>query len=264
MAPSRLSERVIIVGGGTFGTTTAYYLAKKGYTDVIVLDRFPVPSLEAAGTDINKVVRTEYPDPLYTKMASDSRDLWRDPNGLFSGLYNPSGWIIGASQRSLPFIESSIKSANTLGVKPPLPVSVQEVHQKWPELSGDFAGWKAFWSSAAAWVNAKEAIIRMAREAMNGGVKYISGDAGFAKQLLFDEDSMCIGVQCADGTAYFGSKTVLAAGAAAGSLLDLKGQIVAKGHTIGHIQLTREEVEKYKNMPIIDHLEGGKDFLFSV
>ncbi|OKL58134.1 hypothetical protein UA08_06584 [Talaromyces atroroseus] len=254
---SSLSEPVIIIGGGTFGTTTAFYLAKKGYTSVTVLDRFPVPSLEAAGVDINKVVRTEYPDALYTKMATDARDLWRDPNGLFSGLYHPSGWIIGASKRSLPFVEASIRSAESLGVEPARELTTEEIRQRWPVLNGDLPGWKSFWSSGAAWVNAKEGIFRMARKAINSGVKYISGDAGYAKQLLFDENATCVGVKCADGSTYFGRKIVLAAGAAAGSLLDLQGQIVAKGHTVGHIQLSPEEVGKYKDMPIIDHLEGG-------
>lgn len=255
---SSLSEPVIVIGGGTFGTSTAFYLAKKGYTNVTVLDRFPLPSFEAAGNDINKVVRTEYPEPLYTKLACDARELWSDPNGLFAGLYNPSGWIIGAGEKSEAFVNGSIKSAKAMGVDPPRLVSTEEIHKKWPEMNGDFKGWRSYWSPNAAWVNARQGIIRMAEEAMKSGVKYISGDAGYAKKLLYDEKGTCLGVKTADGTTYFASQVVLAAGAAAGSLLDLENQIIAQGHTIGHIQLTPDEVEKYKNMPIIDHLEGGE------
>lgn len=262
MANVSLSEPIIIVGGGTFGTTTAFHLAKKGYTNVTVLDRFPVPSLEAAGNDINKVVRTEYPDPLYTKLVTDAKNIWSDPNGLLSGLYHPSGWIIAASDRSMPFIEASIQSAKTVGTEPPKLVSTEEVHKKWPMLNGDLPGWQSYCGSSGAWVNAREGITRMARKAINSGVRYITGDGGYVKQLLFDADSTCVGVRCIDGSTYYGKKIVVAAGAAAGSLLDLKGQIVAKGHTIGHIQLSPEEVEKYKDMPIIDHLEGGRLPLF--
>ncbi|EEA25439.1 sarcosine oxidase, putative [Talaromyces marneffei ATCC 18224] len=222
-----------------------------------LLDRFPVPSLEAAGNDINKVVRTEYPGPLYTKLATDAKNIWSDPNGLLAGLYHPSGGIIGASDRSMPFIQASIQSAKVVGTETPTLVSTEQVHQTWPMLNGDLPGWQPYWSSGGAWVNAREGITRMARKAMNSGVKYISGDAGYVKQLLFDADSTCIGVRCADGSTYYGKKIVVAAGAAAGSPLDLKGQIVAKGHTVGHIQLSPEEVKKYKDIPIIDHLEGG-------
>lgn len=47
--------KVLIVGAGCFGISTAYHLLKRGYTDVTVLDRSPVlPAPDAASTDINK------------------------------------------------------------------------------------------------------------------------------------------------------------------------------------------------------------------
>ncbi|KAL4810958.1 FAD dependent oxidoreductase [Aspergillus unguis] len=251
------SKSILIIGGGTFGTSTAYHLTQQGYTNITVLDRFPVPSLEAAGNDINKIVRTEYPEPLYTRLARDSREIWRDAAGLFAGLYHPSGWIIGATERSRPFVRASIESAESLGVEPPKLLSTDEVHARWPVMSGGFEGWECYWSGDAAWVNAREGIVRMAREAVKAGARYISGEKGYAKTLLYDEEGDCVGVRTADGTAYFADQIVVAAGAAAGSLLDLQGQIVAKGHSVGHIQLTKEEVQRYKDMPILDHLEGG-------
>ncbi|CBF75201.1 FAD-dependent oxidoreductase [Aspergillus nidulans FGSC A4] len=210
MVLSQLTQPIIVIGGGTFGTSTAYHLSIKGYTKVTVLDRFPIPSSEAAGNDINKVVRTEYPEPLCTKLASDARDIWRGPNGLFAALYHPSGWIIGATDRSTP-------SCLT-----------EEIHEKWPIMSGDLEGWKSFWSPNAAWVNAREGIVRMAQKAIDAGVSL------------------------------FGSKIILAAGAATGSSLDLENQIVAKGHVVGHIQLTPDEVDEFIDMPILDHMKEAR------
>lgn len=260
--PSSQQIQVIIIGGGTFGTTTAYHLSQTDYKKVVVLDRFKgTPSPEAAGTDINKVIRTEYPDQLYTKLASDARDIWKDPNGLFSGLYHESGWVIGASERSMPFVESSIVSAKKMGVEPVHTLSVDDVKNRWPRAFGNgrFDGWKLYYSPHAAWVNAREGMRRMARKSMDSNVvEYITGESGHVVQLLFNANSTCIGVKCIDGSTYFADKIVLAAGAAAAELLDLEGQIEANGHTVGHIQLTPEEVEKYKNMPIVDHLEGGE------
>lgn len=137
------------------------------------------------------------------------------------------------------------------------PIDTDEIHQHWPELNGHFPGWQSFWSDRAAWVESGEAIRRMATAAAEAGVSYVSGGAGHAVKLLFDKASRCIGVRCADGTCDFGDQILLSAGAAAGSLLDLNGQIVAKGHTIGHIRLTPEEIIKFRNLPILDHLEGG-------
>lgn len=49
------SSKIVIIGSGCFGISTALHLLRRGYTDVIVLDRSPVlPAPDAASTDINK------------------------------------------------------------------------------------------------------------------------------------------------------------------------------------------------------------------
>lgn len=71
------SESVIIVGAGCFGISTAYHLLQRGYTNVTVLDRSEkLPAPDAASTDINKIVRTSYPDVFYTQLARDAIQEW--------------------------------------------------------------------------------------------------------------------------------------------------------------------------------------------
>lgn len=55
-SPLKLSSSILIVGGGTWGVSTALHLARRGYVDVTVLDSYPVPSAISAGNDINKIV----------------------------------------------------------------------------------------------------------------------------------------------------------------------------------------------------------------
>lgn len=90
---------VVIVGAGAFGLSTAYHLLERGYTDVTVLDRAEhLPAVDAASTDINKgvlffpvplydiwiaylqyqVVRSCYGDPIYTRLARQAIEEWRD------------------------------------------------------------------------------------------------------------------------------------------------------------------------------------------
>ena len=48
-------SRIIIVGAGAFGLSTAFHLLQRGYSDVIILDRASIlPAVDAASTDINK------------------------------------------------------------------------------------------------------------------------------------------------------------------------------------------------------------------
>lgn len=54
--PTRKDAAIVIVGGaGTIGSSTALHLARRGYTNIRVLDMFQPPSLNSAGNDMNKV-----------------------------------------------------------------------------------------------------------------------------------------------------------------------------------------------------------------
>lgn len=46
----------LIIGGGTWGCSTALELARRGYRNITVLDSHPIPSAIAAGNDVNKIV----------------------------------------------------------------------------------------------------------------------------------------------------------------------------------------------------------------
>lgn len=45
-------QKILIIGTGTFGASTAYHLAKRGYTNITCIDKWPYPSLDSAGYDI--------------------------------------------------------------------------------------------------------------------------------------------------------------------------------------------------------------------
>lgn len=117
--------------------------------------------------------------------------------------------------------------------------------------------WKIVHNPAAGWADARSALVQVAEAAMTNGVKYITGESGFVTKLVYKSNGACVGVEARDGSKYTADLVVLAAGAAAAGLLDMKGQLVAKGHTVGHIQLSPHEVEKYKDILIFDHLEQG-------
>lgn len=50
------SSAILVVGAGTWGASTALHLARRGYTNVTVLDAYPQPSAISAGNDVNKIV----------------------------------------------------------------------------------------------------------------------------------------------------------------------------------------------------------------
>jgi sarcosine oxidase / L-pipecolate oxidase len=83
-------QKVLIVGAGCFGLSTAYYLlggndrqstavtSTPRYT-VTIIDSSPtVPAPDAASSDINKIVRSTYADGFYTGLAREAIVLWKE------------------------------------------------------------------------------------------------------------------------------------------------------------------------------------------
>lgn len=144
---------ILIVGGGAFGTSTAYHLSHRGYANVTVLDRFPAPSLDAAATDLNKIVRYDYPNPLYTKLGLEAMNVWKDPKSIFRGLFRGTGWIMSAHEMTREFLKAAHQSATKAGLASVRWMSIDETKKTWPEFTGSFEGWLNLWSPEAGWVS---------------------------------------------------------------------------------------------------------------
>jgi sarcosine oxidase/L-pipecolate oxidase len=98
----------------------------------------------------------------------------------------------------------------------------------------------------------------MAAAAQEDGVTYISGDAGYVQQLVYDETGKCIGALTKDGRSHLADIVILSTGANTAALIDAKDEIIAKSLCLGVVALTPAEAEKYKDIPIVDNFEQGR------
>lgn len=98
----------------------------------------------------------------------------------------------------------------------------------------------------------------MANAAKANGVKYITGDAGYVKKLVYDGTGKCSGAVAADGTVHTADVVVLSTGANTATLVAAKDEACAASSAICVIKLEPHEIKKYKNIPIIDDFEQGK------
>ncbi|KAE9581499.1 L-pipecolate oxidase [Colletotrichum fructicola] len=78
-------QKIIIIGAGVFGLSTALWLARGGYKDITIFDRCafdknfydPSNGCDGASADINKVFRMAYGDKLrYQNLALEAKDMW--------------------------------------------------------------------------------------------------------------------------------------------------------------------------------------------
>jgi sarcosine oxidase/L-pipecolate oxidase len=251
------NTRILIVGAGAFGTSTAYHLSLRGYKSIRVVDRYPVPSVDAAATDISKIIRSDYNEPLYAALGLEAIDAWKSSK-LFEGLYHVPGWVLSAYNLSVPFVEGSIATSKRLGVQGVECMTAEQVRKRFPVVTGDLEGWNInVWNPTAGWAPSGEALRRMALAAQANGVEYISGNRGYTKELIFSDSGRCTGVRSHDDTVHMADIVVLAAGAWTPSLIDLGEQMISKGHCVAHLQLSPAECQHYKAMPILDNLELG-------
>lgn len=82
-------SKILIVGSGVFGISTALWLARSGYKDVTVFDMQdtqssgydPSQGVDSASADLNKIIRFSYGDEIeYQKLAFEAAKLWEEWN----------------------------------------------------------------------------------------------------------------------------------------------------------------------------------------
>ncbi|MBW0523734.1 hypothetical protein O181_063449 [Austropuccinia psidii MF-1] len=264
------SQKIIIVGGcGTFGLSTAWHLTKRGYTNVVCVDRWMFPSRSSAGFDRNKIVRTIYSQPLYVKLAQEAVEMWKQP--LFRGIFHQTGWVLGTSAPKLDtrLISSSnaISAAGTYDLLieihrqhgrtdqiESLP-DASAIHQKFPDFFSNTPGFRGIFDRNAGWVDSARALEVVGQECQAAGVKFIVGPEGTVKSILKanvgNRPNQVIGVLMEDGSVLKGDKVILCAGAYTESLIDMEGQVTAVAYSTAHVALTPHEMKRYKDMPVI-------------
>ncbi|EOO01388.1 putative fructosyl amino acid oxidase protein [Phaeoacremonium minimum UCRPA7] len=261
-ASSLAGKSILFVGGGTFGVSAAYHLADRldlaaSKTTITIVDRFESPSPIAASTDLNKIVRSDYSEPMYARLGVEAMNEWKKKTGMFAGMFKQTGWFLAAQNVSIPFIETSVANQEKLGIKGVKKVTPEEARKISPSFTGSMEDWQIWWNPWAGWTTSGDALAAMTTAAKQLGVKYVSGDDGWIKKLLYAPDGTCIGAEAASGARHYADKVVVSAGATSASLLDFEGQLQAKGHVVGHIQLSPQEAEKYASLKIVDHFEQG-------
>lgn len=286
---------ILIIGGGTWGCSIAYQLAKRGLKDIKVLDANEFPSKESAGNDVNKIMEERefaYPlilpnqeyiyNPLYdshTKVQSaeappsdsdnDKDFAWATIEGLatevwktdptYQPFYHPTGFIYAAvGEDAFEMVKDATQKypANWK----PLRVS-EDFKDTMPNgpLTGEMEGWKGFLrKERAGFVEAERAMEATRLEATKLGVKFVSGHSGKVAELLFNEENTnVIGAEAANGAEHTADQVILSAGAGSDSLLNFERQLRPTAWTLAHIPLTEDEVRRYRHIPVLYGTDRG-------
>lgn len=76
------------------GSSTALHLIRSGYTpsNITVLDVYPIPSLQSAGYDLNKIMGIRLRNGPDLQLSLESLDMWKN-DGLFKPFFHNVGMV---------------------------------------------------------------------------------------------------------------------------------------------------------------------------
>lgn len=243
-----------IIGAGVFGASTALQLIRKYPSATITLiDQRPFPCEVGASWDLNKVVRADYTEILYMKLAIEAKNIWmNDP--LYQKWYHPDGmyWI---SDTDLAKTVAGLYEE--LGAKEDYElVDPATGKQRYQGMfaDGDYQNVsQVLINKSSGWAEAKNALSDVIQAAVDLGVTYL---ASAVTSLKFDASGSCTGALTIDGQSIDATRIVLCTGAATARLLadsapdrdelQVGGRMMAAGICTGVINMTIEQAEQFQ------------------
>lgn len=246
-------DSILIVGAGVFGLSTAAELSSRGYKNITVIDRYPPPVPDGSSVDISRIIRTDYADPIYSRMATEAQALWQTE---YSDQYTQCGFVLLSDTPNHPYIEEC--KQNLASASQPF-TSLENGNQAksaFPSLSGDLSKTTGYLNAAGGWANAAGAIEVLAMRCAQAGVSFITGPRGTVTQLQ-RRDNVITGVNVVSGPPLTAKHIILATGAWTSTLIPTYESVVATGQPVGFIQLTPTEAERLKDLPVCINLSTG-------
>ena len=279
---------ILIIGAGVFGlSTTLSLLFAPHYasTRITLLDTHAPPpnsapsdsyNPHAASIDNSRIIRADYSNPLYTRLAEKAQENWRNEYAK-KGIYRESGIVIVGERgnRGWEYLEksrSNVGSAtqshgegNVQGLNSPEDI-------KNALNTGGTSGSAGYINHAGGWADAAAAMAdvrqRVDEEARKQGRRVWK--RGKAVELLYSEDrhsahpsntkhkrQKITGVRFESGETMQAELIILAAGAWTGALIDLRGCAEATAQVLAYISLTPSERSQLQSMPVLLNLGTG-------
>ncbi|KAH8660145.1 FAD dependent oxidoreductase [Xylariales sp. PMI_506] len=250
-APNK-NDRLIIVGAGVFGLSTALELSRRGFSNVTVLDRYNPPVPDGSSVDISRIIRPDYADAFYAQLGLEALKGWETE---YSDYFYRSGLIFATEDENSEYLEGSKKNLLKLGQSITL-FSGNEVRQKYSGIQGDLSRAHGYWNESSGWADAEGAIRFLAHQCSLAGVSFITGARGTVTSLLRDGKRV-VGVQTKAQVELHCDLLILATGAWTAQLLNMSQVSVSTAQPVGFMQLTPEEAAELSKCPVMINFSTG-------
>jgi sarcosine oxidase/L-pipecolate oxidase len=225
-----------------------------------------IPNPHGSSVDSSRIVRADYANPAYAKLAAAGIQRWRTTDWGQEGRYTENGIVLvypSDSPVAEQYTRASYENVKALEGEGkvgflPTKAAVERVIPRYAagsNIAGGYVNWGSGWANA-------EAGVRFARKKLEqmGKVTFKTGEVD---RLLFaDAESQTsqrkvAGVALTDGTSIAADLIILATGAWTPKLVDLRGMAEATGQVVAFLKLTDEEQQQLAHMPTILNFATG-------
>lgn len=252
----------VIVGAGVFGASTAYHLsAFHPEASITLIDRSAsFPCSLAASHDFNKIIRSDYDNPFYCKLALEAKEAWKsDP--LYKPFYHETGMVVLEPSGLGGRIAKNYEDLNVdNSVRFCKPAELKHLYGGIFE-DADYDGVEeAFINPSAGWVEAATALRAVTEAGIKNGVEYVQGDI---ERIIFDNEGACTGVRTQDGRILYADRVILSTGAGTARLLvrsapqrrqvQSEDRITAAAVVTAVIKLNEQQKTAFAKCPVFIH-----------
>ena len=248
--------KILIIGGGIAGLSTAWHLARDGCgSEVALLER--EEQLASQSSALNAaILRTLSPDPLTTRIALSGAGFLREPPRGFSDvpLLDPRGLVLAAgADFAGKLVEWVKEQGRDLRVEE---LSKARLRALAPALASDVA--VAHYFPEEGQIDIAALVAGFVSGARSGGVTL---RRGCRVESLLREGGRVVGARLRGGEEIRAETTVLAAGGWAGGLGRAAGSRVELRPTRRHLMVTAPDRAVDRRWPVVWRL-GEEQFYF--
>jgi sarcosine oxidase / L-pipecolate oxidase len=253
----------IIIGAGIFGASTALHLKKADPpARILLIDRAPFPNPAAASHDLNKIIRADYEDVLYMKLALEAQHSWRGEM-LYKPYYHETGILFAEDMGMSRKCVSNYKALGEEAVAKI--ITPEEAKARFPGFKD--AAWtdvkECYYNPRSGWGEAEPALRGVIQAAIDRGVRYVQATVS---RLSMDGKGACTGIQTVDGRELTADHILLCTGPHTAKLiadsapedkeLQVGGRMVAAAAVSCAAKVAPEHRERFRRLPVFANLMG--------
>lgn len=268
------SKQILIIGAGVFGLSTALaFLERDIYNEstITIIDSAEtLPNPVGSSVDASRIIRADYANLAYSKLASLAQEHWRDqsPSGWGGeGRYSETGFVLLGDEGQAKYVEEAMLNVQDIA-RAGLPVDITKIQElrnatdikkatRLPGVSGKtgYANWNSGWADAEAAISYT---IKKILNHPNARDRISMRPGHKVTNFTFSSTTgQVTGVDCTNGQSLSADLTILAAGAWTPSLLDLHNRCLATGQVLGYMKISPEEQAYLAPSPVVMNFALG-------